>query len=302
MLRHCNQGRNRFTGIGLAKFDSSAKVRLIISVMIGIALAAAVAPAAIDPGPAPSWDEAVVIGNQAILSRLIDPDSARVAWPYTLFGGSLKGLFSKRQTGWITCGLVNARNRMGGYTGNAFFLIVIRDRQVISLEIGQPGEIDVASATCPDLIKKGTIRPSGALADPMPVAMSTPSAAQAGAVAAASAAQQGGLGISFIPSDAGLVIVAVAPGSPAESAGLKASQVIQKVNGIDLRGMSQEAAQAVLKGLPNSAELELAAGAKVSILRKEPVVAAPAAPTAPPPSLPAATKRKPPVVTCITCN
>jgi hypothetical protein len=235
--------------------------------MIGFVLAAAAAPAAIDPGPAPSWDEAVAIGNQAILSRLIDPDSARIAWPYTLFGGSLKGLFSKRQTGWITCGLVNARNRMGGYTGNAPFLIVIRDRQVISLEIGQVDEIDTASATCPDLIKKGLIHPSGAPAEPMPVATAAPSAVQAGVAGAVAAAEQGGLGISFITSDAGLVLVAVAPGSAAASAGLKPGQVIQSVNGIDLRGMAQPAALAVLKGLPKSAELELAGGAKARVSR-----------------------------------
>jgi len=229
--------------------------------MIALALAAAAAPAAIDPGPQPSWEEATRLGNQALQSSLIDPESARVAWPYTFFGGSMKGLLSKRQIGWITCGLVNARNRMGGYTGNAYFIVVIYNGRVASLEIGQPDEIDSASASCPGWIKKGLIKPSGAPAEPMPIAaLAAPSMAQA-------AAQQGGLGISFAASPAGLVLVAVAPGSPGESAGLKPGQVIQAVNGIDMKGMPLEAAQAVLKGLPKAAELELAGGGKIQVSR-----------------------------------
>lgn len=238
--------------------------------MIAIMLALAAAPAVIDPGPQPSWDQALRLGNAAIVGRLIDPESARVAWPYGFFGGSLKGLFSKRQTGWITCGLINAKNRMGGYTGTAPFLIVIHDSQVVELDIGEAGEIDVASATCPDLIKKGLIRSSGAPAELGPLVSTTitPQAIeQASATLAAGAAQQGGLGISFITTPAGLVLLAVAPGSPAAGAGLKPGQVLQSVNGVDLRSMPQVGAVAVLKGLPRQFTFTVAGAGDIKVTR-----------------------------------
>src|SRR3954470_7158686 len=103
--------------------------------MIGIALA--MAAAAIDPGPQPTWQQAVSLGDAALVERLSDPQSALVAWPWTFFGGELGGrMFGKKQAGWITCGVVNAKNMMGGYSGAVPFVIVIRGGAVAELEIG----------------------------------------------------------------------------------------------------------------------------------------------------------------------
>lgn len=233
--------------------------------LFGVAILLAASTASVDPGPEPSWQQATTLGNQALLSRLVDPESARVAWPYGFFGGSLKGLLTKRTAGWITCGLVNAKNQMGGYTGALPFLIVIKDGQVAELDIGSPDEIDAASATCPSLVKKGLIRPSGAPFEPAPIASSEQ--AQDLAAAAASLAAKGSIGISFIPSAAGIVLMAVAPGSPAASAGLRAGEVIQSANGINFRGMDQASATAALHSLPKTAELGLSDGSKVTLSR-----------------------------------
>jgi hypothetical protein len=53
---------------------------------------------------------------------------------------------------------------------------------------------------------------------------------------AADAVAKGGIGISFVPTPYGAVIVAVADKSPAERAGLKKGQVIESVNGIRITG------------------------------------------------------------------
>jgi hypothetical protein len=62
----------------------------------------------------------------ALRDRMVDPDSARIEWPYGFLLGSWRPLFSLKQIdGYWTCGLINARNRMGGYNGSAPFVIVL---------------------------------------------------------------------------------------------------------------------------------------------------------------------------------
>ena len=61
----------------------------------------------------------------AIVSRLIDPESARVTWLTGFYKGEFKQFLSPRIGGYIACGSVNARNRLGGYTGATVFVVVI---------------------------------------------------------------------------------------------------------------------------------------------------------------------------------
>ena len=57
-----------------------------------------------------SWAE------EAMMKRLIDPDSVR-------FSGTYRGLVMRSKTGAATvCGYVNAKNGFGGYSGNARFI------------------------------------------------------------------------------------------------------------------------------------------------------------------------------------
>jgi hypothetical protein len=235
-------------------------------IAFAIALAAATPPAPVDPGPAPSWDQAVAMGNQEILTSLIDPESARVSWPYRFFGGFVKPMFAKRQVGWITCGMVNAKNRMGGYVGAKPFLIVIRDGKVASLDMDFAAEV-----SCQDFAKRGFLTASGAPTEPAAVDAAntvTPQAIeQASATIAETALKQGGIGISYVPSPAGIVLLAVAPGSPASAAGLHAGQVIERANGVDLRGMQQVAVIAVLKGLPKILRFAVVGAGEVVVNR-----------------------------------
>jgi len=183
-------------------------------------LGASAPPTADQIGPAPSFDQAVAAGEAAIKASLVDPDSAKIRWPYNFVGGSLKPLFSKTQYGFYTCGFVNARNRMGGYTGDQWFLIMLRDGQLVSLDIGNADQVSAASATCPGLVKQGTLSPA-------------PSAVASTAVPA-----PGPLGIRFQPTPYGAMIATVEPGSIAEMAGLRPGEVIESVNGIPIKAMA----------------------------------------------------------------
>jgi hypothetical protein len=212
----------------------------IIALAVSPLLVGAAPPPVVDPGPAPSFASGVALGEAAIKASLIDPDSAQFDWPYAFTGGTLKALFGRTRAGWYTCGFVNARNRMGGYTGRAWFLLMIKDGAVASLDVGQPDQIDTASVSCPAAVKSGNLVPETA-AGAAPSAVPSPSQESYMAIAqhgATDAAAHGGLGISFIPAPMGAVITIVAPASDAERAALKPGETIESVNGVSIKGFS----------------------------------------------------------------
>lgn len=131
----------------------------LIAALPALALTGAAPPTQTDFGPAPSWDQAITVGEGAVKERLIDPDSARIEWPYQFLAGSLKPLIGKAHVGYWTCGYVNAKNRMGGYSGRTPFLIMIRDGQVTSFNMGESDSPTVASVQCHDAIKSGQLKP-----------------------------------------------------------------------------------------------------------------------------------------------
>lgn len=64
--------------------------------------------------------------ERGVKSRLIDPQSAVIEMPYDFIYGAWSPAFSgARFEGFMTCGTVNAKNRMGGYTGSTYFISVI---------------------------------------------------------------------------------------------------------------------------------------------------------------------------------
>jgi hypothetical protein len=64
--------------------------------------------------------------ERGVKSRLIDPQSAIIEMPYDFIYGSWSPAFTgARFEGFMTCGTVNAKNRMGGYTGSTYFISVI---------------------------------------------------------------------------------------------------------------------------------------------------------------------------------
>lgn len=64
--------------------------------------------------------------ERGVKGRLIDPQSAVIEMPYDFIYGTWSPAFTgSRFEGFMTCGTVNAKNRMGGYTGSTYFISVI---------------------------------------------------------------------------------------------------------------------------------------------------------------------------------
>lgn len=87
--------------------------------------------------------------EQAIRSGLVDPSSAQFEWPHGFTYGTWKPFLKKRVTGYLTCGRVNARNRMGGYVGsNAFVVVLDASGRVIFQDLGDGSAYDLVRASC----------------------------------------------------------------------------------------------------------------------------------------------------------
>ena len=92
--------------------------------------------------------------EQTLRSRLIDPDSARIEWPYGFLRGSWKPAFQKPIEGYWTCGLVNAKNRMGGYTGSHSFVAVVSPTGIPQyVETGTGNDFDILASQCANSVK-----------------------------------------------------------------------------------------------------------------------------------------------------
>jgi hypothetical protein len=98
---------------------------------------------------APDWALFRRSSEAALRARLLDPDSARIEWPYGFRYGSWTPAFSRPIDGYWTCGSVNARNRMGGYTGSTFFVVVLDpDGKVKFVNIGESSDFDIVTSQC----------------------------------------------------------------------------------------------------------------------------------------------------------
>ncbi|WP_312490155.1 hypothetical protein [Sphingomonas sp.] len=75
--------------------------------------------------------------ESVIRNRLVDPESAIFEWPYGFMKGRWPTILKSRfYDGEITCGLVNAKNRLGGYTGKVFFVVVFNNGSLTYSDIG----------------------------------------------------------------------------------------------------------------------------------------------------------------------
>lgn len=90
------------------------------------------------------------VAEAAVRRKLVDPSSAQFEWPYLFARGSWKPFLGKRVSGYFTCGLVNARNRMGGYSGAATFVAVIDPRTSLPLyvAVSDSRDYDFTAAQC----------------------------------------------------------------------------------------------------------------------------------------------------------
>lgn len=97
---------------------------------------------AANTGPYPTNYEQIVKDNFA--TSLFDPYSAVFSFTRTPTKGYGGSPVAGAKIGWIVCGTVNAKNRMGGYVGTKPFVVVISNGAVIHREIDTP-----TAARCP---------------------------------------------------------------------------------------------------------------------------------------------------------
>lgn len=190
-------------------------------------------------GPPPDWAKFNELGEAAIRDKMIDPDSAKFQWPHGYVRSFFKPFLDKRVNGYVTCGFVNGRNRMGGYAGRAYFVVVEDFGGVVYAAMGDSDGRDFISQAC----EKSNLPPPPA----------------------ASVGPQSPLGVDFLMMPSGAFVSAVAPGGPGERAGIKAGMVVAKVNGIAVKGMSADLLRQLLAGIEGTASLELNSGDVVKV-------------------------------------
>ena len=103
---------------------------------------------------APDWALFRRNSETSLRARLIDPDSARIEWPYGFTYGTWKPILSKRVEGYWTCGSINARNRMGGYTGSTSFVVVLDANGLVQfVDMGEARDFDFVTSQCNSSVK-----------------------------------------------------------------------------------------------------------------------------------------------------
>lgn len=93
---------------------------------------------AVNAGAQPAKDTITAMAENQIRLRLKDPDSAQFRWPNGFVAGAHQPLMEKPIYGWVTCGTVNAKNSYGGYTGPQAILIVVRESQIVFMDMDSP--------------------------------------------------------------------------------------------------------------------------------------------------------------------
>lgn len=127
-------------------------LRQICTALAAFALLGATVP--LDNGTQPT----IEIGEGIIKSHLADPYSVHFVWPYEFSPGPFKWPLSKTLGGWFTCGRYNAKNSFGGYSGERWFFLLIRDGKEAFLVLDDPSFASAgAESKCAELIKNGRL-------------------------------------------------------------------------------------------------------------------------------------------------
>ena len=202
-------------------------------------------------GPPPDWAEYRALGEAAIRATLVDPDSAKFSWPNGYIKGGYTAFLSRRVYGYVTCGYVNSRNRMGGYGGDVPFIVVIDHGAVLTSDFGEHNGFvqDICS------------KPSFPSPDTMVQAPAAPSM---------------GYGFSLTAVPDGAYVSAVSAGSTAEKAGLKPGMVVAELNGVSVRGMTMPTITQLLAATNGAVTLTIIGGMSLRVAKE--LIAAPAPP------------------------
>jgi hypothetical protein len=102
--------------------------------------------------PVAERDSREIAIERAVKARLIDPSSAEFEWSGRWIENTdwKTWRWSKPVRGDVTCGRVNARNRMGGYVGQTTFLAVVASGSVAQLQMDSAGSsgISISHTLC----------------------------------------------------------------------------------------------------------------------------------------------------------
>ena len=230
--------------------------RLILSILAfaGLMLLSPIASAKnvnppVDPGPQPDFLQAQSIAESTMRANFFDPGLAEFQWPFNWTGGYWKPVLQGKKKGWWTCGLVNAKNRMGGYVGFQNFAVVFYNGALVYYEVGTGQQYNFTNAICAKAVSQGSLPRSSGVQAPA-LDPSKPSL---------------GIGLSSVPD--GLYITTVLPQSVAEQAGLRAGMVVASVNGIALKGMPFSVASQILVAAQGEVTLDIIGRGKVSMTK-----------------------------------
>lgn len=207
----------------------------------------------VDPGPPPtSVEEFQRIAVPALLSGFFDPDSAQITWDRGITGGYWKPVLSKKIPGWFTCGLVNGKNRFGGYVGARRFVVVEYAGSVVFSQVGDGSTYDFVQLGCDKAIQQGVLPVAGRGSIPEnSLAPNTP-----------------GLGIGFNAVPDGAYISQVKPSSPAAKAGLVPGMVISHINAVPIAGFDSPTVVKMIQGPTGSVTLTVIGKGDVAIQKQ----------------------------------
>ncbi|WP_404714383.1 hypothetical protein [Sphingomonas sp. MMS24-J13] len=104
------------------KSEGLSGIAIVVSALWVPGLAAQVTPP--PPVPKPDFAKVRATGEASLKAPLFDPVSAQIVYTSGFQWGYAKPLIGKRTWGWIACGTLNAKNRMGGYVGAQGFWIL----------------------------------------------------------------------------------------------------------------------------------------------------------------------------------
>ena len=142
----------------------------ILAASAAIAAPALAAPAP-EPASHPSWGKAGHDGLEIIKSLLVDPASAQIVWTSGFQWGFFKPWIGARSQGWVACGTVNSRNRMGGYAGAEPFFVLVDPAGSVSARLSATGGVSTCDAGtfAPVQSELQGVQPMAAAAPPAPV-------------------------------------------------------------------------------------------------------------------------------------
>lgn len=126
--------------------------------MIALLLAGSIGAAPVEVGPKPTDARFYELVEEKITSRLADPEAARIKWDRQVAPQSFKPVIGAKVVGWWTCGLMNAKNHMGGYVGYRRFIAFVRDDKVIYTNTSESPD-DFADRACSAAIQSGELPP-----------------------------------------------------------------------------------------------------------------------------------------------